>query len=322
MVTGMLADQVNDAAKIYDFDSPLWLNDSDSSSSPENLSEPFSKIQVKSLDKSSPSERNLEFTAEPTPEILARVADPSRISFDLKESMPSEQFASFVKKRELLLETFYKILRPISFNELKFENNLINLDRFLQESALTITKSERAGVVITGSLSLGLGLSNQIRETLKKNRFTRLLSYPNGFYYVLALGLGSFVHTENDDKKICFELTIDFDRLQKIKTYAGEISLAANWGFVVDQPPRAQVQSLNSHYIGVLGVIRQGVDHFSYSGITGFAVPPFLPVGMIYSNSTKRMRIPLVKFRMKHLQPIQSFFKKIKTLRLKPKGPK
>ncbi|CAN5437614.1 hypothetical protein BH10BDE1_BH10BDE1_05690 [soil metagenome] len=218
------------------------------------------------------------------------------IFFEVANRMQPEQYRSFVKTRARLLKFAYWLLRPVTWNRQKLADRMASIDQFVIESADSIATSDRTGIVLSISGSLGLGLSQKLIEKIKSERLKSLIPESGGFYYVLASGLGIYVQANEAGKnRLVIDLFADVDRLQSIHTYAGEVSLAVNWGIAVDKSKGASVESLESHYVGILGVIRKSLDHFSYSLITGVALPPYLPVGMVYSNRTTRARVSILK---------------------------
>jgi hypothetical protein len=171
---------------------------------------------------------------------------------------------------------------------------MLAIDAFIAKSSDAIARSNRTGFVLSISLSFGLGISEKIVARIKSDRIRSLIPKSGGFYYVFSLGLGTFVsRIKRERKSLVFEFFSDFDRLDRVHTYAAEGSIALNWGVAVDRSAQAGIAKMDSHYIGILGVVRQSDEHFSYSLITGLAFPPYLPVGMVYSNRTSRAHIAL-----------------------------
>lgn len=212
----------------------------------------------------------------------------------LQEKLTPEQFRRFNRNRASILKITYWLLRPISFNKEKFLSRMASIDSFVIKSAEAIACSDRTGVVVSLSLSFGLGVSENLVSRIKSPTIRRLIPKNGGFYYVLSLGFGVFVHqTSASRRRLIFDVFSDLDTLDSVHTYAAEGSIALNWGVAVDRARVAGVAKMKSHYIGILGVVRQSVDHFSYSLITGIAFPPYLPIGMVYSNRTSRARIAL-----------------------------
>ena len=195
----------------------------------------------------------------------------------------------------MILRLTHWLLRPISFSREKINSRMKAIDVFVIDSATAIAQSQRTGFVFSGSFSFGLGVSDKLVAKIKSPKIRKWIPKSGGFYHVLALGFGTFVRQSADTKRhLVIDLFADFDRLEKVHTYAAEVSLAVNWGVAVDRSTRATRETLDSHYVGILGVVRKSADHFSYSLITGLALPPYLPIGMVYSNRTARARVSLV----------------------------
>jgi hypothetical protein len=229
-------------------------------------------------------------------EILDFNAKERPIFLEIANRMQPEQYRSFVKTRARLLKFTYWLLRPVTWNREKLAKRMASIDQFVIESADSIATSDRTGIVLSLSGSLGLGLSQKIIEKIQSDRLRSLIPMSGGFYYVFASGFGVYIQQiENGKNRLVIDLFADVDRLQAIHTYAGEVSLAVNWGVTVDKSQGATVEGFESHYIGILGVIRKSLDHFSYSLITGAAFPPYLPVGMVYTNKTTRARVSVLK---------------------------
>lgn len=215
---------------------------------------------------------------------------------EIAKRMTKNQFEGFLRNRAWFLKAAHRILRPVTFNDEKFRDRMLKIDEFVIKSADAIAMSVRTGIVLTVSLSLGLGISERLRARIRNRILLRLIPESGGFYYVVGLGLGFFQQRISPQKnRLVCEFVGDLDRLQKIHTYAGEVSVALNWGVALDRASNSGVEKMDSHYIGILGVMRQSAEHFSYSLITGFALPPYLPVGMVYSNYTSRLRIPFLR---------------------------
>lgn len=224
---------------------------------------------------------------------------PKRIPPEVVAGMSPVSYARFLKNRRRLLALAYRLLRPISFQREKLEKRMIAIDEFVIKSADVIARSHRTGLVFTISLAAGLGLSERLVAKIKSERLRSWVPRRGGFYYVTALGFAAFVERTVKGRRLVIELVSDFDRLERILTYAGEISGAVNWGVAVDQASstllRARTSRMESSYVGILGVVRSNAEHFSYSLITGLAIPPYLPIGMVYTNRTWRTRIPVLK---------------------------
>jgi hypothetical protein len=228
--------------------------------------------------------------------ILEANAKERPIFSEISSRMQPDQYRSFLQARSRLLKFAYWLLRPVTWNREKLAERMVNIDQFVIESADSIATSNRTGVVISLSGSIGLGLSQKLIERIRSERIRSLIPKSGGFYHVFASGVGIYVQQNTNGKNsLVVDLFADFDRLQAIHTYAGEVSLAVNWGVAVDKSKGPSVEGFESHYIGILGVIRKSLDHFSYSLITGAALPPYLPVGMVYTNTTKRARVSVLK---------------------------
>lgn len=229
-----------------------------------------------------------------TPEersVLKEILQERPVFSDIAKRMQPKQFRSFVRTRARLLNLAYGMLRPISWNKDKLAKRMSSIDDFVIESADAIAMSNRTGFVFSISGAFGLGISKRLLDKIRSERIKRFIPETGGFYYVLAAGGGIYIKQVGPNKnRLVVDVFVDFDRLQKIHTYAGEVSAAINWGVAVDQAEGRGMDRLESHYIGILGVVRKSVSHFSYSLITGLALPPYLPVGMVYTNETFRPR--------------------------------
>lgn len=233
-------------------------------------------------------------------EFLDEVLSASkRVPPEVATRMSGVAYTRFLKNRRRLLSLAYRLLKPISFKREKLEKRMISIDEFVISSADAIARSNRTGFVLTASLAAGLGLSDRLIAKIKWPWMRSWIPRRGGFYYVTALGFGFYVERTATGRKFVIELVTDFDRLERIFTYAGEVSAAVNWGVAVDQAEsallRPRTSRLESRYIGILGAVRSNPEHFSFTLITGLAIPPYLPIGMIYTNLTWRTRIPLVK---------------------------
>lgn len=234
----------------------------------------------------------------------ARV-DRTRLSEILKDHpavleaadrLSPEQYRSFLKNRRRLLTTAYWALRLVSWNKNKFADRMSEIDRFVIQSADAIARSRRTGFAVSATGAFGLGLSDYLKAKIKNEKFRAILPASGGFYYVLGVGGGAYIQQTTKKKNhFILEVFVDFDRLKKIHTYAAEVSAAVNWSIPVDDVKWASVEKYDSHYVGILGVIRRGVSHFSYTLITGIAMPPYLPIGMVYTNETRRARVQILK---------------------------
>ncbi len=214
---------------------------------------------------------------------------------ELAKEMTSEQYARFLRNRAMILKLTHRLLRPVSFSREKINSRMDAIDTFVIQSARAISQSVRTGFVFSGSLSFGLGVSDKLVARIKSERLRRLMPKSGGFYYVIAAGFGIFVRQSTTARRhLVLEVFADVDRLDKVHTYAAEVSLAVNWGIAVDRSKGITREKLDSHYVGILGVIRKSAEHFSFSLITGLALPPYLPIGMVYSNVTTRFRASLI----------------------------
>ena len=233
---------------------------------------------------------------------LDYIRDAQRLPSEIAKSMSATSFAKFVRNRRRILTMTYWLLRPISFSREKLADRMAAIDEFVAKSSSAIAQSNRTGFVLSLSLSAGLGLSEKLISRIESEAVKARVPESGGFYYVLAGGVGLFVRQTTSTKKhFVVDVFADVDLLEKIHTYAGEVSVAVNWGIAADRSKAASAEKLDSHYIGILGVVRQSIEHFSYSLITGMALPPYLPIGMVYSNRTSRARatvlaIPLPSF--------------------------
>lgn len=227
---------------------------------------------------------------------LAAIIDESNIPPEISRRMKPKNFQRFLRNRAALLKLAHALLKPISFNDEKLANRMRQIDGFVMRSADAIAKSSRSGVVFSFSAAAGLGFSQKILDRIKSKAVRRFIPNGGGFYYVLAGGVGFFVRSDavSGRRFLDIEVFFDGDRLKKIHTYAAEGSLAFNWGVALDRGARSGFTRMDSHYVGILGVVRQSQEHFSYSLITGLAIPPYLPVGMVYTNRTTRLRLPLM----------------------------
>lgn len=233
---------------------------------------------------------------------LEFIRDVQRVPSEISKNMSAASFAKFLRNRRLILTMTYWLLRPISFSRAKLADRMTAIDEFVAKSSNAIAQSNRTGFVLSLSLSAGLGLSDKLISRIESKAIKTRIPKSGGFYYVLACGIGFFVRQTTPIRKhFVVDLFADIDVLEKIHTYAGEVSVAVNWGIAADTSKSPSRETFKSHYIGILGVVRESVEHFSYSLITGLALPPYLPVGMVYSNGTTRARatvlaIPLPSF--------------------------
>lgn len=226
--------------------------------------------------------------------VLNQILDTSRVPDSLRIELGEDGYQRFLKGRRRTLTLLYRLLRVVTYRNHRLFEKMHRLDLFVQDSAIAIAHSNRTGLVISISGSMGIGISAILMRKIRRHKLFKLLPRSGGFFLLLGAGLGVYrVRSENGGRdRLIVEGFVDFDRLKKIQTFASEVSVAANWGLVMDHSEKKKLDQLESQYIGILGVVRQGQDHFSYSFVTGAAFPPLLPVGMVYENITKRYHIP------------------------------
>lgn len=226
---------------------------------------------------------------------LERSATRPELQPELRSDLsPENQRERFARNRVHILKIASWLLRPVTFSQSKFDERMAAIDAFIIKSSDAIVGSNRTGVVISFSLSLGLGLSDKLLSRISSSRVRSWIPESGGFYYVVSGGFGFYLHEKpRARRRLVLEFFSDFDSLDTVHTYAAEGSVAVNWGVAVDRAAAPGIAKMNSHYIGILGVVRQSPEHFSYSLITGLAFPPYFPVGMVYTNQTSRAHFAL-----------------------------